>query len=451
VTRVLLLVLLAIAQASEPPAPAPPAVAPSQAAPEALTLKGADLQLLATVRRISKQVEAIREQKFHRPPVAVRTPDHMREVAATIRALNVLRRDRLDARGRAWADLGLGSPSSPETLYIALAADLDGIGFDPQGNRLLVAPDRLTEDDFAAETDEDDERSTVLMETGVRVDEPVLCHLLMHVRQRERAGGDSLAETTDALLARSAWNEGEANLVAIRFLFAGMGLADGVLEESLDPAVVLNGELVPTIYNQLSGSERALVSFVYDEGFATAVDIFRSGGWEALDKAIVERPTTRDLIHRDRKPIVADPCEVGAPPQVDGLTLVDQDTVGEQGIFVLVSVLTGKDNLALLAGDGWAGDRLYRWEGDGPDKTGVTLWVSRWTEDQGAKDFDYAIMRTLEGRFPDRPPITLEGGERVIQTSTHLYRLTRDGREVRFQVSAREFDSLPTGVVSGAS
>jgi hypothetical protein len=374
----------------------------------------------------------------------------MREIAATIRALNVLRRDRLDARGRAWADLGLGSPSSPETLYIALAADLAGIGFDPEGNRLLVAPDRLTEDDFATEPDEDDEGSTVLMETGVRVDEPVLCHLLMHVRQRERAGGDSLAETTDALLARSAWSEGEANLVAIRYLFAGMGLADEVLQESLDPADVLEGVLVPTIYNELSGSERAMVSFVYDEGFATAVEVFRSGGWEALDKAIVERPTTRDLIHRDRKPIQPDPCEVEAPPQAEGLTLIDEDTVGEQGIFVLVSVVTGKDNLALQAGDGWAGDRLYRWESDGPEHAGVTLWVSRWVEEQGAKDFDYAIMRTLEARFPDRPAITLEEGERVIQTPTHVYRLTRAGREVRFQVSSREFDTLPTGVVSGA-
>ena len=149
--------------------------------------------------------------------------------------------------------------------------------------------------------------------------------------------------------------------------------------------------------------------------------------------------------------LVADPCEVGAPPHVEGLTLIDQDTLGERAIFVLVSVLTGKDNLALLAGDGWAGDRLYRWEGDGTDKAGVTLWVSRWTEEQGAKDLDYAIMRTLEALFPERAPITLEGGERVIQTSTHVYRLARDGREVRFQVSAREFDSLPTGVVSGAS
>jgi hypothetical protein len=446
VISLLVIVLAALAQASEP-APA----APQGSSSTTLTLKGADLQLLGSVREISKEVQAIRGQKFDRPPVAVRTPDHMREVAATIRALNVLRRDRLDARGRAWADLGLGAPSSPETLYIALAADLAGIGFDPDGNRLLVAPDRLTVDDFAAELDEGDGRSTVLMETGVRVDEPVLCHLLMHVRQRERAGGDSLAETTDALLARSAWAEGEANLVAIRYLFAGMGLADGVLEESLDLADVLDGILVPTIYSQLSGSERGLVSFVYDEGYATTVEVFRSGGWEALDKAIVERQTTRDVIHRDRKPSKVDPCETHPPSQAVGLNLIDQDTLGEQAIFVLVSTLTGKDNLALQAGDGWAGDRLYRWESGGEGHAGVTLWVTRWNGEESAKDFDYAIVRTLAARFPERPPITLEGGERVIQTSGHVYRLRREGREVRFQVSSREFDSLPPGAVAGPS
>jgi len=80
----------------------------------------------------------------------------------------------------------------------------------------------------------------------------------------------------------------------------------------------------------------------------------------------------------------------------------------------------------------------------------VTLWVTRWTAPESAKDFDYAIVRTLEARFPDRPPITLEGGERVIQTGTHVYRLLRSGNEVRLQISSREFDSLPSGVVSGS-
>jgi hypothetical protein len=111
-------------------------------------------------------------------------------------------------------------------------------------------------------------------------------------------------------------------------------------------------------------------------------------------------------------------------------------------------MLTGKDNLALQAGDGWAGDRLYRWESDGPERSGVTLWVARFVSEEDAKDFDYALGRTLQARFPDRPPITLDGGVRVIQTSTEVFRLGREGREVRFQVSDRRYDALPAGGVS---
>jgi len=135
----LLWLALALVQEGTPAAPPPTERGEPMAE---LTVKGADLQLLETVRAMSKRVERMRGEEFERPPVAVRTPDHMREVAATIRALNVLQRERLEARARAWTDLGLGGPGSPEAVYLALAADLAGIGFDPEGNRLLVAPDR---------------------------------------------------------------------------------------------------------------------------------------------------------------------------------------------------------------------------------------------------------------------------------------------------------------------
>jgi hypothetical protein len=284
------------------------------------------------------------------------------------------------------------------------------------------------------------------MMTGVRVDEPLVSHVLMHVRQRERRGGDSLAPKTDELLARSAWAEGEANLVAIRFLFAGMNLADEVIEEGLDPADVLDGALVPSVLGRLSGAESALVRFVYQEGFAMAAEAFRGGGWEALDRAMAARTTTRDLLHPDRPP--ADPAElpVAPPPQAEGLQLMDDDRLGEQAIVVLVSTLTGKDNLALQAGDGWTGDRLLRWEAASAGRTsGVTLWVTRFASPEQAADFDYAIGRTLEARFPGRPPIVLEGGERVIQTGTRVLRLRRDGHEVALQVSSLDHDALPTG------
>ena len=217
------LLLLALLQAGEGTPPgAPPAR--EQAAPAA-TIKGADLDLLEAVRAIAGRVEDLRGERFRRPPLAVRAPEMMRGVAAEIRARNVLPREQLEARGRAWADLGLGGESSPESLLRVVAGDLEGIAFDPQGNRLLVGPERLTGADFVPH-DEDDRDSTVLMMTGVRPDEPLVAHLLMHVRQLEREGADSLEPTTDRLLAHAAWNEGEANLVALRYLFQGMGVAE---------------------------------------------------------------------------------------------------------------------------------------------------------------------------------------------------------------------------------
>ena len=414
------------------------------AEPSGAAVRGADLPLLETVRGIAHQVERLREQKFVRPPVAVRAPDQMREVTAEIRMLSAVRRERLEARGRAWAELGFESSSVPQEAYLALCADLAGIGFDPEGNRLLVAPERLADSDFAPRKGEDDAPSTVLLMTGVRVDEPVVSHLLTHVRQRERLGGDWLADTTDGLLARAAWAEGEANVVAVRYLFGGMGLADDVLEESFDPADVLEGALLPPGIDGLAPAVESLVRFVYQDGFAAAARAYRAGGWKALEREIGRRRSTSDLLHAGREPREVAPVSSEAPPQAKGLELVDEDTLGEQGVIVLVSTVTEKDSLALQAGDGWAGDRLYRFEGEEP-ASAVTLWVTRWATAADAADFDYAVSRMLEARFPGQPPLTLETGERVLQTQDRIIRQSRGEREVRLQISTRDRDELPPG------
>lgn len=389
--------------------------------------KGADLELLRSVRRIAEEVERLRGESFVRPPVAVRAPDSMRKVAAEIRASNVIPRERLAARGRAWSEIGLGGSGSPERLFQTLAADLQGIGFDPDGNRLLVSPDRLTLDDYRPDA-KLSAPSTVLMMTGVRPDEPLASHLLMHVRQRERAGRDSLQPTTDGLLAHSAWAEGEANLLAIRYLFEGMGLADDVIEYPLDPGDFLEGILVPPELDELSGVEQDLVRFVYIEGFAEAVRRFKAGGWAALDHEMARRPTSGAILHPDGP--VESSFTRPSPPAPD-LRLVDTDSLGEQGVIVLISRATGKDDLALEAGEGWTGDRLYRWESPGKTGSGAaTEWRTRWRTAEDALDFAYAYGRTLAVRFPDRKLERGEGTD-VLRTDARIFRVETAGREVR--------------------
>jgi hypothetical protein len=407
----------------------------AQEATDAAAPSGGDRLLLDEVQRIAKRVETLRRETFVRPPFAVRVPEDMRRVAAEIRAFANLSRDAVAARGRAWEDIGLGDARSPRSLLLALAGDLGGIGFDPQGNRLLVTPSRLRPEDFEPTGDERD-GATFLLLTGMRPDEPVVAHLLTHVRQRERRGGDWLAGTTDRLLAASAWAEGEANLVAVAYLFSGMNVGRDVLEFLKTPAEVLDGALLPPGLERLGRVERQLLEFVYIEGFERAAGPLREGGWAALDRAVAERRTTRDVLHPDRPPIVPAALGASARPPRPGLRLVDRDTLGERAIAVLLASLTGKDSLGLAASEGWAGDRLDRWEPPGDAAGGITEWVTRWRARGGdpprpasrvAADFASAYVRALESRFP---------GRKAAPAGEHALELVAGDRSFRIELRA---------------
>jgi len=399
--------------------------------------RGTDTLLLEEVRRIGARVETLCGESFVRPPFAVRVPEEMRDVAAEIRAFAAAPRDRLAARGRAWRDLGLGDGTTPRRLMLVLASDLAGIGFDPGGNRLLVTPGRLRPEDFEPTRREDDP-ATVLMLTGMRPDEPVVGHLLMHVRQRERTGGDFLADTTDRLLAAAAWAEGEANLMAMAYLFSSMNVGRDVLEFVSGPDEVLDGTLLPPGLDRLSPVERSLVEFVHLVGFERAVERYRAGGWENVAEAAQGRTTTRDVMHPDRPPLPA--ARFAEPPRAPrpGMLPVDVDSLGEQAIVILLSSLTQKDSLGLLAADGWMGDRLVRWESGGAsaEHGGITEWVTRWGATAGARsageaaaDFDYAYGRALEARFPGRILAEVGEGSRTLITADRLYRIERRAPE----------------------
>ncbi len=410
---------LALLQPVDPQRETPPAV------------RGADLQLLGAVRKIADRVTEIHGEPFDRPPLAVRASAELRRAAAEIRALNAVSRERLRARGRAWVDLGLGSPESPERVYAVLAADLDGIGFDPQGNRLLVDPVCLSAEDFAPGAGD---RATVLMSTGVRPDEPVVGHMLVHVRQLERSPADWLAQTTDETLARAAWAEAEANLLALRYLFGGIGLADAAVSGGVDPRGVLDGRLVPPGLDALAETERELVRIVYEDGFDAGAAAFRRGGFPEVVKAAARRRTTAELLRGERPgPPSTNVPTAAAPP--DGFAVADADTLGAHAIFVLVAGSTGKDDLGLQAAAGWVGDRVERLEPPAPGapERGITRWDVRFADEGGAADFEYALVRALEARFPGRGYVRSESTGQLI-AGDRAYRVDRRPTAVRLVV-----------------
>jgi hypothetical protein len=128
------------------------------------------------------------------------------------------------------------------------------------------------------------------------------------------------------------------------------------------------------------------------------------------------------------------------------LAAVDRDTLGEQGIVTLVSLVTGKDNLGMIAGDGWLADVVSRFEASAGSKNagegGLTVWVSRWKTAEDAADFEYALGRCLQARFPGENPVDdpVRGG-RVLARADRVYRIESSGLDVTFKVATPEIDS----------
>lgn len=408
-------------------------------APADRVVQGADLELLRTVREVGTRIAGILGKPARADILAIRADDAARSDAARARAGRVLPAERAAARGRAWRDLGLGTGADPAELVMALELDLAGMTLDAAGERLLVDATRLPADTGQPGSTLDEDASLILA-TGVAPDEPVAGHFVAHLLMDDAPPREP---TTDSLLARAAWSEGGANLAALLLLVGGVGLESEVLSGKLRPDDALGGRLLPPGMRAASPVVAKLVEFASLDGFAQSAALAKAGGFRRLALERKQRRTTRDVLHLDRPPADPQDLVVPQPPASIGLAPSDRDTLGEMGVVVLVSLLTGKDNLGLIAGDGWLGDSLDRFEpaGGGSPDDGLTVWTSRWASGEDAKDFAYCLERCLQARFPGEAILDAPAG-RVLARADRVYRLEVKGAEVLFSVATPRIDAL---------
>ena len=267
-------------------------------AQDAPSVKGADEQLLESVRAVADRIAGIVHVDHPARLVAVRADEATRAAEAAVRARGTLPPEVASARGRAWRDLGLGSGTEVADLVAAIEADLAGMTFDASRARLLVDPLRLRSVEEHGDPRVDAEAS-VLLATGVAADEPVAGHYAAHALLDAPASG---VPTTDALLARAALAEGTSNLAAMVLLFGGVGLESEVFTGTLRPEDALGGRLVPESLRGASPVVTHLLEFVYLDGFAQSAALARQGGFNRLAQERRRRLTTRDVLHLDRQP-----------------------------------------------------------------------------------------------------------------------------------------------------
>ena len=235
------------------------------------------------------------------------------------------------------------------------------------------------------------------------------------------------------LLARYAISEGEANLTAVLFLLEALGLRPNIFSMGYSPDHALDGALMPAAWNQVSGIERRVLEFVYLDGFETISQLYQSQGWKAVDRGIRTIHRTHDLIHPDRGSARTPAPEPQPPALPETYRLVDQDSIGELGIQLVISELTGKDNLGLEAGDGWMSDALFRYEAAAPadpGNTGLSVWITAWRSPQQAAKFESFYRRGLKEQFG----VDLPHGDRIPLPNDRILTIRTTGNKVQIQV-----------------
>jgi len=225
-------------------------------------------------------------------------------------------------------------------------------------------------------------------------EEAVIAHELTHVLQDQNFGLDGLSARLvlgDQELGFRALVEGDATVVMQDWM-EQQGTLDEVLKAELsritapDPALLLR---VPGIIARQS-------NFPYADGAIFVEERRLRGGWEAVDAAYADPPTTEEVMHPE---LYVDDLSSTTYPTLDPAALGPRWRAGREealGEVVLHIWLTMANGAAAsrAAADGWDGDLATSYQS--ASGGWAVIWRTAWDSSAQAREFRDAAGRVLE-------------------------------------------------------
>ena len=234
-------------------------------------------------------------------------------------------------------------------------------------------------------------------------DKITVAHEYAHALQDQHFGLEAsrIKDLTagDAILAQLAVIEGDATLTSQQWLTNNLTDEERVqlLREAL-------GDVDQDVLEDMPLILRRQLEFPYGEGFRFVNDIWRVGGFEAVNQALQDPPeSTEQILHSDKYFDEEAPVEVTlddvSATLGDGWSRTYEQTIGELGIQVFVG---GGERPTLNipglpvewpqqeAAAGWGGDRLDMYENG--DQWAI-VWETAW---DSAADMDEFATRADE-------------------------------------------------------
>jgi hypothetical protein len=293
------------------------------------------------------------------------------------------------------------------------AADSQGLaalGLVPAGTDLFALSVRLMGEQAAGYYDPVADEMIVIADGDLDAEAYFYSHEVVHALQ------DAYLDPDDLLEDRTALNDDQA--LAVLALYEGDAVkgSNAYLANHPNLATALLGE-AETDFPELEQAP-AVVSvtllFPYSEGERFVDRLYREGGWEAVNAAYDDLPSSSEQILHPGKYLARDePVTVTLPEPATlgtGWQIVDEDTLGElQTSLLLAHLAPGKGidewtgalrvpEAARNAAAGWDGDRYALWRDEASGREALVWWTA-WDTPQDARAFAAALAKFEASRW----------------------------------------------------
>ena len=232
--------------------------------------------------------------------------------------------------------------------------------------------------------------------------------------------------TTDESLAMRSLVEGDATVAELDYLLSDMELARAYLDEL--ERMDIDEELLDEAPPFLTGT----LMFPYSEGYEFVQFLHDEGGWDLVNEAYGNLPVSSEQIMHPELYLEGElPVEVEVRDLShvlgEGWQHIDQDTMGEFVISLMLDESELSDEQVELAAAGWGGD-AYAVMAAGDDV--AIVWNTTWDSEDDAGEFARAMV-VREGQRLDGE-VSTEGTATMIVGDGVVVRISQDGEAVSY-------------------
>lgn len=197
------------------------------------------------------------------------------------------------------------------------------------------------------------------------------------------------ASNSDEGLARNAVVEGDATLTMSLYVNT-LSLIDQMkLLEEIESAENASIE-IPYAIEQM-------MLFPYTYGYDYVWELYLDGSWPSVNDVYSDPPlSTEQIMHIGKYHAHESPMTVIFEADVQDMTLISNDTMGEFMIYIMLDHYISSD-LAASAAEGWGGDRFYYYKND---TDFLSVFKIEWDSIQDAEEFNDTYTQWMNA-LPD--------------------------------------------------